>query len=178
MMVEPKQITAGLSYAWTKSLPKYKASAGWTLAYSITSINAQYDVTVVANGDDFDASILKADSEKFEAGGYKLIGYVDDGTDRFQVFCNDLTVFPDFTGAADLRSFAESTLEAIEAMIAGSAGKDQQSVTVDGQTLVRRTVADLIVLRDRFQREVRAEKRAADLASGIGKPGRVQVRFK
>lgn len=177
-MKEPKQITAGLSYSWTKKLPLYLASAGWTLGYSIVSQNAQYDVTVVANGDDFDVSILKADSAKFEAGMFKLIGYVDDGTDRIQVFCNDLVIVPDFTKASDRRSYAAKTLEAIEAMLLKSASKDQQAVMVDGQSLTRRTVADLLTLRDRFQREVRAEKRAADIAAGIGKPGRVQLRFK
>lgn len=177
-MIEPKQITAGLSYSWTKKLPLYKASAGWTLAYSIVSQNAQYDVTVVANGDDFDVTILKADSAKFEAGLFKLIGYVDDGTDRFQVFCNDLVIVPDFTKPADFRSYAAQTLEAIEAMLGKSASKDQQSFMVDGQSLARRTVDDLFKLRDRFQREVRIEKREADRLAGIGKPGRVQLRFK
>jgi hypothetical protein len=177
-MIEPKQIIAGLSYSWTKKLPLYKASDGWTLAYTIVSQNAQYDLTVVASGDDFDVTILKADSAKFEAGSFKLIGYVDDGTDRIQVFCNDLVIVPDFTKAGDFRSYAAQTLEAIEAMLLKSASKDQQSITVDGQSLARRTVADLLTLRDRFQREVRLEKKAADIAAGIGKPGRVQLRFK
>jgi hypothetical protein len=178
-MIEPKQIIAGFPYSWTKKLPLYKASAGWTLAYSITSPNAQYDVTAVGNGDDFDVAILKTESEKFEAGLFTLIGFVDDGTDGpIRVFSNDLVIVPDPRKPGDFRSYAQKALEAIKATLLKSATKDQQSLTVDGQSLQRRTMAELLTLRDRWEREVRKEKRLADLAAGIGKPGRVQTRFK
>ena len=180
MSKEPKQIIAGMSYAWTKSFALYPASS-WSLTYSIVSQNAVYEIEAVANVDDFDIEILASDSIDYAAGGfYTLFGYVDDGSGtKIPVFKNALTIFPDPTKAADMRSYAVTTLEAIEAMIAKSAGKDQQSVMVDGQTLQRRTVADLLMLRDRFQREVASEKRAADIASGLTDgPGRLQLRFK
>ena len=176
-MAEPRKITAGLSYSWDKTLSDYPATA-WTLAYSLVNNANQYDVTASADGDDYAAAITKAASAAFEPGAYRLIGYVDDGTDRTQVYIGDLIVEPDFTKVSDRRSYAEKTLEAIEAVVAHAATKDQESITVDGQTLVRRKPADLIMLRDRFKREVAAEKRAADFAAGIGGTGRVQLRFK
>ena len=176
-MAEPRKITAGLSYSWDKSLTDYPATA-WTLAYSIVNNAEQYDVTASADGDGYDVAITKAATAVYEPGAYRLIGYVDDGTDRKQVYIGDLIVEPDFTNVSDRRSYAEKTLEAIEALIANAASKDQESVTVDGQTLVRRKPVDLIMLRDRFKREVAAEKRAADMAAGIGGTGRVQLRFK
>lgn len=177
-MPEPTKITAGLSYSWTKSLSSYLASAGWSLAYSIVNGSSQYTVEATADGDDFAVEITRADSVKYAEGLYRLIGYVDDGTARHQVYCSDLVVNPDFTKVAELRSYAEKTLEAIEALLANAATKDQASVMVDGQTLARRSYADLIMLRDRLRREVAAERRAAKAASGIGHSGRVRLRFR
>lgn len=178
-MPEPKKITAGLTYKWTRTLSDYPASDNWALKYSIVNVGAQYDVAAVADGDAFDVTIAKAASAKYAAGAYKLIGYVDDGTERHQIYCADLIVSPDFTaGVADLRSYAQKTLEAIEALLANAATKDQSSVMVDGQTLTRRTYAELLTLRDRFRREVASEERAAKAANGIGRPGRVQLRFR
>lgn len=175
-MPEPTTITAGLSYAWSKSFSDYPAGSGWTLAYSIVNNKDQFDVSSSANGDDFDVAIPTSESADYVPGLYRLIGYVDDGTDRKQVYCGDLIIQPDFTEVADMRSYAERVLGAIESVIEGSATKDQQSVMVDGQTLIRRTPTDLIMLRDRFRREVESERRAANMANGET-VGRVQLRF-
>ena len=177
MVREPTTISAGLSYTWTKSLSDYPATA-WTLSYSIVNSVNQYDVTSAASSDDHVVSILKAASAVYDVGAYRLIGYVDDGTDRVQVYAGDLVVQPDFTSVAEMRSYAEQTLAAIEALIAKAATKDQQSIMVDGQTLTRRSYAELLVLRDRFKREVKKERRAQQIADGLGGNGRVQLRFK
>jgi len=178
-MAEPKKITAGNSYAWSRSFALYPASGGWSLNYAITSANGHYVAAAVPNGDAFDVTIAPADSAKFEPGAYKLIGYVQKAaSDRIVIYAHDLSVSPDFTKAGDFRSAAEKNLVAINAVIANAATKDQASVMVDGQTLTRRSYAELIVLRDLFEREVRREQRAADVASGIDvAPGRVQLRF-
>lgn len=176
-MPEPTVISAGLSYSWSKSLTDYPAST-WTLAYSLVNHQHQYDISAAANGDDYAVSITKTESAIFEPGRYHLIGFVDDGTDRVQIYAGEVYVYPDYTEVADLRTWAEKTLDAVEAVIANTATKDQQSVMVDGQTLIRRSMADLIMLRDRMRREVAAEKRAADVAAGLGHSGRVQLRFK
>lgn len=177
-MREPTVINAGFSYTWTKSLSDYPASASWALSYSLVNSVNQYEIASTASGDDHVVSIIKTASAEYAVGSYRLVGYVDDGTDRVQVYSGDVVVQPDLTKVADLRSYAESTLDSIEAMIAKSASRDQQSVMVDGQTLVRRTFTELIVMRDRFKREVAAERRAAEVAAGIGGNGRVQLRFK
>lgn len=177
-MTEPKTIHAGSSYSWSKSLSDYPASDGWTLKYSIVNCDNQFDVTAVANGDDYDVTIATTDSAEYVEGAYKFVGYVEKAGERVQVYGADLVIRPDFTNAADMRSYAERVLEAVEAVIEGTASKDQQSVMIDGQTLVRRPVADLITLRDRFKREVESERRAQDAASGVGGSGRVQLRFK
>ena len=71
----------------------------------------------------------------------------------------------------------ETTVLELRAMIGESASKDQQMLMVDGQSLQRRTVADLLVLLDRFESDVRREKRAADIAAGVGRKNNVQLRF-
>lgn len=175
-MKEPTRITAGNSYAWSKHL-KYFQSDGWTVHFSITGINNQltFDAQEESAGH-WSVSISSSQTEVLSEGEYRLIGYAKNTSldQRVTFYSNFLKVRPDFSQATDLRSYAEKTLEAIEAMILKSASKDQQSVTVDGQTLSRRSVPDLMLLRDRFKREVAREKdlkKSKRLGHSVGKIG-------
>lgn len=59
---------------------------------------------------------------------------------------------------ADLRSHAERTLSAIEAVIENRATKDQQSYSIAGRTLSRTPIADLLLLRTKYRDEVAREQ--------------------
>lgn len=175
-MSEIKKIHAGDSASWSKTLGEYTDADGWSARYSIVNQCGAHSVAGVADGDDFDFTVAANVSADWKPGEYRMIGYVTKGTERIRFYNGYLTVLADFTEAADFRSYAEQVLEAVEAVIAKTASTTQQQVTVDGQTLIRRSTADLLVLRDRMKREVRSEK-AAEKAKRLGRfPGRVLVR--
>lgn len=177
MATEPQSISVGFSYSWRRSLADYPAST-WTLKYSIVNASDRFEITATADGDDHVVAIAATASADYKAGQFKLVGYVEQGSDKHIVYSADLEICPDPLKVSDQRTYAERVLEACELMIEGSASKDQQSLMVDGQTLVRRTVEDLIKLRDRFKREVAKERREAEVASGIRRKSRVQVRLR
>ena len=181
-MSEPTDvIIAGESYAWTRKFSLYPATA-WTLTYQLVGLGHNTEITSTPNGDSFDVVLTRTQTEALTAGkGYRLIGRVDNVVDPEQrkiVYSQTIEVAPDVTKVVDLRTYAQRTLAAIEAVIEKTASKDQQTITVDGQTLVRRSPDQLLKLRDRFQREVRDEERDEAIASGKCEPGRVQMRFR
>lgn len=179
-MAEPKRITSGNSCEWDRSFSKYSVSDGWAISYSIVNNQNQFQVSTTESGGVFTAVITATFSKTIPEGRYRLIGYaVNSGEDKRETFYNeDLIVRPDFSQISDLRSNAEITLEAIEATIRKTATKDQQSITIDGETLARRSVEDLLKLLDRFKREVRLEKRARKARRLGKKSGRIGLRFK
>ncbi|MCP4477842.1 MAG: hypothetical protein GY818_07100 [Planctomycetaceae bacterium] len=177
-MNEPKRITAGSSYEWTESLPDYPSDDGWALVYSLVNQNNQYEITSTASGSDYTVTLTTGDSVGYVEGVYKLIGYMTNTDKRVAVSSQRLIVRPDYATVADLRSYAEKALEAIEAMFLESASKDQMSITIDGQTLARRSTPDLIMLRDRLKREVMAYRKVKKARRNGRTPGKIQTRLK
>ena len=176
-MSEPKKITAGNSYDWVVDFGDYSPVDGWSLHYSIVNNANIFNVDATDDGTVYQVSIPTAESALYPEGEYKLIGYVSSASERVTLYSDRLIVQPDFTKISDFRSYSEKVLDAINATIAKAATKDQQSVTVDGQTLARRTYADLLVLRDRFKTAVAAERRADKIKKSGKIAGHVSVRF-
>lgn len=180
MKQEPTRITAGNSYSWTKSL-NYLASDGWVIRYSIVNISSATSISGSEESPgEYSFSLPASVSVQLDVGEYRLVGYAaNTGQDeRVTFYSSSLTVSPDPTSAGDFRTYAAKTLDAIESMIAKTATKDQQSVTVDGQTLSRRSIPDLIILRDRFKREVAREKHILKAKKAGRNPGKIGIRLK
>lgn len=76
----------------------------------------------------------------------------------------------------DVTTHATKVLAAIEAVIEGRATVDQQSYTIEGRTLQRTPMQDLLLLRDRYKREVAQEQ--GELAAAEGRPTRSVIRTK
>jgi hypothetical protein len=177
--MEPKKIVAGNSYKWTRSFTDYLPSAGWTVRYQLIGLGQNYTFDATVNGETFEVVVPASVTAEIAAGGsYRLVGLrihaANDERGTFYSFPTPVIADPAKIG--DVRSYAERVLAAIEAMIEKSASKDQQAIIVDGQSLQRRTATDLLMLRDRFRREVQDERRKEELAAGIGSTGRVQLR--
>ncbi len=176
-MAEPRKITAGNSYSWTVSSSDYPASDGWVVSYSLSNTNEQFDITSVANGDDHDATILSASSQKYVAGVYDLVGFAVLSGERKIFYSQPCEIKPDPASMNDHRSYAKRIVDAIEATIEGKASADAQSLAINGKTLTRYPIADLLVFRDRFKREVATEDAARKLAGSNNSGGIVRVRF-
>lgn len=180
---EPKSVYAGDSINWLISLPNYPASSGWTLKYNAVGSSGQFLLTSAASGADHSISINKTVSAAYQSGTYSLTKFVEhsDGT-RVTLSELLLEVKPDLAGktaAFDNRSHVKRVLDAIEAVLEGRAGNDQLELSIDGTTLKRTPVADLLTLRSRYLSYWQQEKTAANMAAGVsGNPNKILVRFK
>lgn len=178
---EPETVVAGDTWRWKRTdlVTDYPASAGWALSYVLLNASAKITITASADGDEFRVDEAAADTASHAAGVYAWEASVTNGADRFRVGTGTLEVEADFAAATtlDTRTHARKVLDAIEAVIERRASKDQQEYTVDGRSLKRTPVGDLLVLRDRYKREVEREEQAERLAKGLGTGRMVVTRF-
>lgn len=78
---------------------------------------------------------------------------------------------------ADPRSHAEIMLDKIQSLLQGRADKDVSSYSIQGRSIAKMSIVDLLQWRDYYRKEVLKERR--DNAIALGKPTKttMKVRF-
>lgn len=178
---EPASIIAGDTISWQIALPDYPVTAGWTLKYNAVGAAGQFALDSSAAGADHAVAAAKGTTAAYPVGNYTVTKYVESATERVTLGNFPLQVLPDLaakTAAFDNRSHAKRVLDAIEAVLEGTASSDQQEFTIDGTTLKRKTVADLLKLRQFYKNEYDREVSAARIQQGLGPGNKVLVRFR
>jgi hypothetical protein len=177
----PDEVFAGDTFKWKVSLSDFPATNGWTLKYVFTNGSGglgPYSST--ADGDEHQMQLSMGATAAWAAGDYTFIAYVTDGTSRVTVDEGAITVKPDRSaaGAYDGRSHAQTTLDAIEAVIENRATLDQMKYAIAGRSLDRTPIADLLVLRATYKKEVAQERRADRVKAGLGINSKIRVEFR
>jgi len=177
---EPAAIHAGATINWLIAVADYPASGGWTLKYKAVSASGYFAIVSSASGDEHAVLADKTTTAGYPAGSYTLTKYVESATELIVLAEMPLTVKPDLAGqvaAFDNRGHVKKVLDAIEAVLEGTASTDQQEITIDGTTIKRRTVADLLKLRSQYLQYYQQEQTAANVAAGLGSGNKILVRF-
>lgn len=179
---EPAELRAGDTWAWTKTLADYPATA-WTLKYRFKNAAGGFEITATASGDDYAVSVAAATTSGYAAGAYSWMAWVEGGTsEKYTVDTGTATINPDYrsgtaTAAFDDRIHARIVLDAIEAVIEGRATKDQDEVEIAGRRLKRTPIPTLLRLRQHYKAEVAAEAAREAIANGLGSGRRIQFRI-
>lgn len=161
---EPRAFIAGETLTWSKSLSDYPASE-WTLKYSFkgpTSTGlAGSDVTATADGEDFLVEIASSSSDDLSAGTYRLVGWVESGSEKHYVYDEDCIVRPaPAAGVLETRSTNKIIVDAIDAVMQNKASLDQQSYKIADRELVRYQPDQLLKFRTYYWNEYVKEERA------------------
>lgn len=180
-MAEPKTIRAGDSISWTASYSDYPADDGWALDYVIiTKDGGIKDISGAANGTDFDVVLSAAKTKNLTQGIFRLVGRVSKAVDQYTIYDSELRVEPNLFDdgvGTDVRTQAQRGLDAINAVIEGRASKDQENYSINGRSLSRTSIPDLIVLQKFYKSEVAKEKRALRISQGLKSRNRIYVRI-
>lgn len=178
----PAKFIAGETLKWRKSLPDYPATE-WTLTYQFRSANGgatgQIDATATADGTGFVVIVPAATTAELMAGVYYFRAFVAKAgevfaADQGQTQCE--AAFYD--GAAfDGRSQARRILEAIDAMIEGTASINQKRYQINNRELERYELTELIALRTKYAQLIAREQQAERLKAGKGYFRTVHTRF-
>jgi len=176
----PDQLVAGDTWVWTRVLDDYPAST-YTGTWYLENRTGQISVAAVASGNTFTATVAKATTAAYKAGEYRwrfVATKISDST-RTSVEDGWVSVLPDpaSSGNLDWRTHARKTLDAIEAVIEGRATTDQEAMSINGRSLTRISIPDLLKFRDYYKGEVFSEKAASAVSAGLGDPRRIYVRF-
>jgi hypothetical protein len=162
---EPISAVAGDTISWTKSIPDYPASDGWTLSYSLRlQLGAgALNITATPSGDNFSATITAAQSAVLTAGLWIWSAYVTLGGERHHIGKGQLTLSPNLAAidySIDLRSSAKKALD--NALAMWEAVKLGQTVMLNGRTYTQHNLKDLILFVNQckadYAQEVQKEK--------------------
>jgi hypothetical protein len=172
-MTVPSNLIAGDTWEWTRDLSDYPAGT-WTLTYYFWKDGKSFSAAATADGTTHSVSVSAATTADYTPGGYVWQARVTDGTDVYTVEEGWVTVKANpATAKADPRSWARRTLEAIECFLEGNATTAQSSMTIQGRSISRWPLAELMQLRDRLRQEIRVEEQGS--AAGLGR--NIKVRF-
>ena len=161
---------------------QYTPADGWamTLRLAPRSSGTPIDISTTASDDNqgFAVEVSSATTANWAAGNYSAFALVTLSGERKTVHIGEVEILADPATATafDVRTHARKVLEAIEAVLENRATTDQQSMTINGRSLERIPVQELIKMRQVYQSEAAREESAARLASGLAPKNRIFVR--
>ena len=180
---EPSQIIAGDRAAWKRTdLGTDYAPASYSLKYSARledSGSTEIEITASESGSDYIVEVGQSTTAAYTAGVYHWQAYITRTSDSERVTVDsgtwEIKANRD-AATTDPRNHVKKVLDAIESVIEGRASKDQESYSIQGRSLSRTPIAELITLRDKYRAEWVREQRAERIKNNLGHSGVIKVR--
>ena len=168
-------LIAGDTWEWTRSDPNYPTSA-WSVTYHFENSAGSFSATGTPDGNDHAFSIAASTTAGYKAGKYRWHARATSGATVKTIAVGWLTVKADIAaaGKTDVRSWAQRTLDAVEATLEGRATRDQSAMSIAGRQVSRIPLPELMSLREKLRAEVRIEEQGAK--AGLGRNIRVRLR--
>jgi hypothetical protein len=177
---EPAVLFTGDTWAWTRALADYPATASWVLKYVLINSAARINITSAASGDLHAVSVAAATTAGYTAGAYTWQAYVELGLERHTVGQGSVQVragYSSGSGGADARTQAEIALqEAIDALATYTASRGMvNDYTIGGRSMRFRSIDEIRALIAFWRGEVAREADPNNLLPGSGK--KILTRF-
>lgn len=181
---EPEEIYSGSLVQWKRAdLAEDYPPASYDLIYKARlrgGLNPEISVTATNSGGVFLVTLSNSVTAAAVPGEYYWQAEIERKSDnaRILVATGRWKLLPDLdqTGA-DPRSHAEIMLDKIQSLLEGRADKDVTSYSINGRSIAKMSVTDLLSWRDYYRKEVNLERRKADAAAGKPSKATVKVRF-
>jgi hypothetical protein len=180
----PPRFVIGDTLTSTVSLAGYPAGAGWVLHYRLVPRDhggAAVTFSSSASGDDHLITVLAATTAGWAAGAYAWASWVVNGAQSFSLEQGTTQLLPNprttSAGPLDLRTPAQIALDNVRATIQGKATADVLKYEINGRSLERYPMRELIALETHLSTQVNREARTAALAAGKPDTRRYQVRL-
>ncbi len=181
---EPAEFTAGSLVQWKRpDLSADYPPTSYSLIYKARlrgGNNPEISVTATNSSGVFLATLTSAATAVIVPGDYYWQAEIERQSDnaRILVASGQWRVIPDLDqSGADPRSHSEIMLDKIQSLLEGRADKDVTSYSINGRSIAKMSITDLLSWRDYYRREVNLEKRKADAAAGKPSSATVKVRF-
>jgi hypothetical protein len=180
---EPTALQAGDLWAWKRTdlVTDYPSSA-YSLSYIARREITGEKIAISTTGstEAYTVSVSSTTTDNYEEGRYHWVAYITRTSDsaRIEVDKGVFEVAPNrSTSSADPRSFAQIALDNIETYLKDPTNLAAASYSIAGRSLSRWNRADLLTERERLKGEVTRERRAEQIAKGLGTNATIRVRF-
>ncbi len=182
---EPLTVTVGDFIQWKRSdlvddYPTASYSATYVARITGGGANEIQITATESNPSYYLFTVTSAQSTDFVPGYYHWqLEVTQTATgNRIVVDTGTFTANPDLdVNNSDPRTHAEIMLDKIETILQGRADSDVSSYSIQGRSLAKMSITDLIEWRNYYRREVKKEKRDSDIRNGRQSSTSVKVRF-
>ena len=183
---EPTSVVAGTLVQWKRGdLSDTYAPASYDLIYNIRLRNGGGVDKVVTATTATDGSFLVTLNSNITntmaAGAYVWQAFISRKSDSVKVLVanGDIELLSNLDqNGADNRSHALIMVEKIQSLLEGRADKDVSSYSIQGRSLAKMSITDLMMWRDYYRKEVAKENQDALIAAGKASNATVKVRFR
>jgi hypothetical protein len=182
--MEPEEIVPGDYLLWRRiDLGSDYPPTSYTATYVARiagGASTEVQVTGTNYNGDYLFTVTSATSASFNVGNYhwQLEIVRNSDNNRIVVDRGEFRVVADLdVNGSDPRSHAQIMVEKIEAVLQGRADGDVASYSINGRSLTKLPLADLMMWRDRYKAEYLRELRKDRVRRGIGTGANILVRF-
>ena len=174
---EPAKIVAGDLLQWKRTdLGTDYANGSYTLSYKARlegTGSTVITITASASGNDYLVSVGQSTTASYTAGDYRWQAYItrDSDSERLTIDSGTFEVVANRSAStADPRSHAKTMLDKIESILEGRADGDVSAYSINGRSLTKLDITELLMWRDRYRadylREVHRERALNGTATG------------
>lgn len=170
---EPRSVVVGSRWGWKRSdITSAYPTATYTLQYqfSLQSASpASFSITADKVSSEHVVEQTSVETGVFAPGEYYWQAEVvrDSDSESVTVATGVMTLTDDYGDSpGDVRSWVSEVLQAIRAVIAQSASKEQKGYTVFGRSLERRSLSELMELEREFNQRYQSELDKVDRENG------------
>lgn len=161
---EPLTLAAGDTLAFSRQLPDYPATDGWSMLYTISGNNAPpLQFQSVASGSAHSLSVPAGTTAQLLPGDYVLTGYAIKGDERYQVYYGALTVTENTVTEQVQKTFAQQMVEKLEAVMLGAADDNLLESRI-GETLFKYLSPEQLRAEHGYWKTVRRQEIAMERA--------------
>ncbi len=181
---EPYSFVVGDRVAWKRTdLGSDYPNSSYTLSYQARQESSgvtTFTATASSSGDDYVVEIGSTTSASYTSGRYHWSAYITRNSDseRIEIDSGTFDVKPNkVSSTADPRTHIKKVLDSIESVIEGRASKDQESLSVEGMTLSRTPIEDLLTLHSKYKAMYIREHRTERMKNGKNHSAKIFTRF-
>jgi len=181
---EPAKIIAGDRLIFKRSdLNNDYSNASYTLKYSARlegTGSTEIQITATASGSDYLVQVNSSTTASYTVGTYRWQAYITRNSDEQRLTIDEGTwevIANRDAATTDPRSHAAIMVDKIESILEGRADSDVSSYSIQGRSLTKLGIEELMAWRDRYKSELLLEKRKERALNGVGTGAKVLVRF-
>lgn len=181
---EPSKVIVGDTLQWKRTdLGADYPNDAYTLSYAArleADGTTAITITASASGNDYLVSVAAATTAAYTAGVYHWSAFMTRNSDSARVTVDSGTFEVLANKAAaetDPRSHAKLMLDKIESLLEGRADGDVASYSIQGRSLTKLSISDLLMWRAKYKAEYKAELKREAIANGKGAGSKILYRF-